>query len=57
MIYPRSEFLNNYYSPQILVRVLPARSQVRTLHVAATTTVQQNGHFACYACCIFVHFS
>ena len=35
----------NYYSPQILVRVLPARPQVRILYVAAAATVQRNGHF------------
>ena len=47
----------NYYGPQIMVYVLPARLQVRILHVAAAATVQWNGHFACYTCYIFVHFS
>jgi len=47
----------NYYGPQILVRVLPARPQVRTFHVVAAAMVQQNGHFACCTCYIFVHFS
>jgi len=45
------------YSPQILVHILPARLQVHILHVAAAAMVQRNGHFACYTCYIFVHFS
>jgi len=49
-------FFYNYYGLQILVCILPARLQVRILHVAATAMAQQNGHFACYTCYIFLHF-